>query len=287
MMKHKTSRRKTVVIVNDGLGPNLGDQAILTAMLASLELTFPSANLCVFPNSDMRSMKQYKALCRVLKESQLMIFGGGQLIQDQTSLVFLLSGLIKIILAKIFSKPVICYAIGVGPVKTFLGKLLIRLILNRVNLITVRDDDSKSLLISLKVTSPPCHVTADPSFHLIPADRSTADRMFVKEGLTHESKLSIAVTPRRWFHYGHYLLPSYIRGRILPLKGKNRFEELENIIAGVCDQLVSEYQAQIVFIPMKKAHDRIDPGQDDDRVCEEILARMHSKKNKARILQGD
>jgi polysaccharide pyruvyl transferase WcaK-like protein len=110
--------------------------------------------------------------------------------------------------------------------------------------------------------------------------------MVCDEDLSLKAKLNVAVTPRRWFHYGHYLLPAYLRRKFISLDRREHFEELKMNIACVCDELAAEYQARIVFIPMKKTNERFDPGQDDDKACQEILSCMRSKE-KASILQGD
>jgi polysaccharide pyruvyl transferase WcaK-like protein len=158
---------KRIVIVNDGLGPNKGDQAILLSMLDSLKQAIPDAQIMTFPNSKMHRVGQYLEFWRTLEHADLFIFGGGQEIQDHASVAFLISGLLKITLAKILSRPIFCYAIGVGPVATGLGKLFTRLVLNQVDLITVRDEDSLECLRQLRVTKPPCFVTADPTLALI------------------------------------------------------------------------------------------------------------------------
>ena len=49
------------------------------------------------------------------------------------------------------------------------GRFLIRLVANRVDMITVRDPDSRDELVSLGVKRPPVYVTADPVLGLDPA----------------------------------------------------------------------------------------------------------------------
>jgi polysaccharide pyruvyl transferase WcaK-like protein len=101
---------KRIVIVNDGLGPNKGDQAILLSMLDSLGKAIPDVQIRVFPNSKMSRLSHYLEFWRALKNADLFIFGGGQEIQDHASVAFLISGLLKITLAKILSRPIFCYA---------------------------------------------------------------------------------------------------------------------------------------------------------------------------------
>jgi polysaccharide pyruvyl transferase WcaK-like protein len=274
------------VIVNDGLGRNTGDQAILHAMLASLERCLPGAKITTFPNSDMRRVRQYLAFLRAGWGADLVLFGGGQEIQDQASVAFLVSGLLKIALARLLSKPVMCYAIGVGPVATLAGRALTRIVLNRVDLITVRDDGSRRELETLRVTKPPCIMTADPGLALAPAKRGEIEDLRVAEGLPGAQGPRVAIAPRRWFHYGHHLLPMSLRARLRWPGDKDAFVRLKALLARTADRLIDRHRAQIVFVPMRSASQRLDPGQDDDVVCREIIELM-THRERAYVLKGD
>jgi len=277
---------KEIVIVNDGLGPNKGDQAILLSMLDSLREVIPEVQIRVFPNSKMRQVSQYLEFWRALRKADLFIFGGGQEIQDHASVAFLVSGLLKITLAKILSRPIFCYAIGVGPVATGLGRLLTRLVLNQVDLITVRDEDSRECLRQLKVMKPPCFVTTDPTFTLTPVDDQQAQNIFSLEGIPETNGSRIAIVPRRWFHYQHYLLPMTFRAKFCSLRGQKEYAHLKKITAQVADHLATMHKAQIVFVPMRSAGNKADPGQDDDQVSKEIINLVKFKEN-VFLLKGD
>lgn len=279
-------RPKRIVIVNDGLGPNKGDQAILLSMLDSLREAIPRVQVRVFPNSKMCRVSQYLEFWRALKNSDLFIFGGGQEIQDHASVAFLISGLLKIILAKISSRLIFCYALGVGPVATVLGKFLTRFVLNQVNLITVRDEDSLKYLNQLRVTKPPCFVTADPALALTPADDQQARNIFSIEGIAEANGPRIVIAPRRWFLYQHYILPMAFRAKFCSFRGKKEYAHLEKIIAQVADHLVAIYRAQVIFVPMVAAGSMVNPGQDDNQVSKEIINLMEFKEN-AFLIKGD
>lgn len=273
-MRKTANHRKKIVIVNDGLGPNKGDQAILLSMLESLKNTFPDVQVEVFPNSEMQKPNQYLKFWAALKGADLFIFGGGQEIQDHASLAFLISGLLKIILAKILSVPIYCYAVGVGPVRTRLGIFLTRIVLNKVNLITTRDEPSRQYLYHLGVTIPLCIVAADPALALTPASASRAQEILNKEGIKTQSGPRIAIAPRHWFHYSHYWLPMKIRVKLFPLRGQKEFKRLMTIIAQIADFMMDQEKAHIIFVPMRPAGNKIDPGQDDDFVSEKIMQDM-------------
>lgn len=277
-MKGKEMReyQKKVIIVNDGLGPNLGDQAILHSMLVLLQSALPHVFFQTFPNSDMRTFHQYLAFWRALKQSDLLIFGGGQEIQDQASVVFLISGLLKIVLAYWTRIPVMCYAIGVGPLKTNIGRLLARFVLNRVTSLSVRDEESKRQLLELGIKNVSIEVTADPALFLNPEiPKRICGNFEWPEG----TGPRIIITPRRWYHYRHYFLPMQFRAKLFPLYGQKQFEWLQGEIAHAADVLIRQVDAQIVLCPMRSSKRQSDPGQDDDQVCSNILEVMSHRKN--------
>ena len=268
-----------LIIVNDGLSNNLGDQAILKAMTSGIEKILPAAELQVFPNSNMLTLRQYHQFWKALIKSDLLIFGGGQEIQDQASVAFLISGLLKIFLAKLAKKHVYCYALGAGPVKRVLSKLLIRLILNKVDLITVRDKTSRSLLQRLGVRKVPIHHTADPAFTLTPEDDSVAENIFKSEVIPLDDNPRIVISLRRWFHYDHFLLPMRFRTKLLSKDNFVKFEQLKQILVEFIEHLITLYSARIILLPMRHSGRKADPGQDDEIVAQEIYELTAEKKN--------
>jgi polysaccharide pyruvyl transferase WcaK-like protein len=255
-------------------------------MLDSVMKALPKAEITVFPNSMMSTIPQYVNFWNALKRTDLLIFGGGQEIQDHASVAFLVSGLFKIALAKALRKRVFCYAVGVGPVGTIAGRFLTRSILSHVDLITLRDEESDRSLSQLYVNKPRRFVTADPALALIPANPEDGLKIFSCEGIPESRGPRIAIAPRRWFHYRHFFLPMRLRSRLFALEGQKEHASLVGSLARTADHLVSEHKAQVVFVPMRSSRGRIDPGQDDDQVSSEIINRMKAGE-KVFLLKGD
>ena len=167
-----------------------------------------------------------------------------------------------------------CYAIGVGPLGTSLGRLLTRRVLRHVPHITVRDAESRRLLHELGLTRADIRVTADPAVALEPQQPEDVGAFAWPEG----TGPRIVIAPRRWYHYGHYLLPMRWRSRVLAPRGRERFARLIGQIAAAADALIETQDARVALCPMRSAHERIDPGQDDDHVCREIRDRMKTAR---------
>jgi len=157
---------------------NTGDEAILLALVSTLRTLAQNVEITVFSRSPRETGRTYgvKAVNRwnpfavawALLRSDLLLSGGGGLLQDVTGVRSIIYYLAVVMLARLLGKPVIYYAQGVGPVRSRIGCWLTRIVSNRVDLITVRDQASKEDMIAMGVTRPPLVVTADPVLALSP-----------------------------------------------------------------------------------------------------------------------
>ena len=100
-------------------------------------------------------------------------------------------------LAKLFNKPVMVYANGIGPINRKINRFLTRKILNQVDLITLRDKDSRIFLKELDVENDNIYVTADPVFTLEPTKEEIILGIFEKEGIPGDKPL-VGVSVRNW-----------------------------------------------------------------------------------------
>jgi len=158
---------------------NIGDDAILTAILKSLEghkVTIFSANpegwkatggtksAPIFPFG-FRSIWKYgfKESINAMKKMNAIVLGGGGLFQDSYLYACFLWAW-QIFWVKHFKKPLFIYATGVGPLTTWLGKKLTRWAYRQADVITVRDRYSADILEELKIGKE-VHITADPVFN--------------------------------------------------------------------------------------------------------------------------
>jgi polysaccharide pyruvyl transferase CsaB len=161
---------------------NTGDEAVLAGIVESFrqragegaaQITVLSAD----PQDTQRrhglhavDRMRIPVVRRTLAECDLLLSGGGSLLQDATSLRSLLYYLTIIWMARRQGKPVMFYAQGIGPLRRRLARALTRLTADRVHYITVRDPASAQLLKQIGVRKPPIEVTADPAFALQPQE---------------------------------------------------------------------------------------------------------------------
>ena len=221
---------------------NAGDEALLAAITSSLLRLQPEAEFVVFSgNPDKTSSlhgfpavyhKNPLAVIHELRGSELLISGGGSIFQDITSPFSLPYYISVVVLAKLLRKPVIFYAQGVGPINRSFSKLLMRLVANRVDLITLRDSASSRFLFEMGITAPPMLVTADPVFSLEPeANDQTRIRILLASHGTGRQPL-IGVAVRKWRALDGY----------------------QQVLAEVLDEL-AQRGYQIIFVPMSYPDD--------------------------------
>lgn len=159
---------------------NLGDEAILETIIGRIRQSVPDADIAVLTKTPERTMNQYgiKAYHRAkplevfkaLMKCELLISGGGSLLQDVTSKLSILYYLAIILMAKLLGKKVMVYSQGIGPIHKDSNRLLTRMILNHVDCITVREENSKLDLRELGLKTKAIEVTADPVIDLHPVD---------------------------------------------------------------------------------------------------------------------
>ncbi len=221
---------------------NAGDEAMLAAIIEALTEIEPNISITVISGNPEDTRRRhgvaavyrlnYPEIVRVLACSQLLISGGGSLLQDVTSDRSLYYYLSIMMLAKKLGTPVMLYAQGIGPVRGALAKGAMRYIGNMVDLITVRDEGSREELKRLKVDTPKVYVTADPVLAMRPVDKQIGRTILRKNGLEGATPL-VGISVREWKDWSHYKIA----------------------LAQAVDQIVDEFGAKIVFIPMQWPED--------------------------------
>ena len=133
-----------------------------------------------------------------MKHARLYINGGGSLIQDVTSRRSLWYYLYNIRTAKQLGCRVQMYGCGIGPVERKSLRKLSAKILNRyVDVITLREPDSRSELEDMGVTAPRILLTADPALTLSPASDDVVDSAMLAAGIPLSGKY-ICFALRSW-----------------------------------------------------------------------------------------
>lgn len=151
---------------------NAGDEAILQAIIDSLQAQDSQADITVFSAQPSRTALEHRVrvaprtsftqIVAALRQTDLFISGGGGLLQDTTSSRSLLYYLGLLTLARGLGCKTMVYANSIGPISQPGNKWLARYVLDKTDYITVRDQLSLSLLSELGVRKPRIRLTADP-----------------------------------------------------------------------------------------------------------------------------
>lgn len=151
---------------------NFGDEAILKILTEKLkELGHKPTVLSSNPEKtsklyDVKTIYSFdlKNIIKHIFKADLLISGGGSLLQDATSLKSLIYYLIIINLCLFFNKKVIIFAQGLGPLHNKFGAFLTKITLKRCTYLCVRDRKSKLLLKKWNINN--SDLVCDPLFQV-------------------------------------------------------------------------------------------------------------------------
>lgn len=158
---------------------NAGDEAVLAGLVMALRAAAPRQEveitaLSIDPQRTMlehgiSAAHRYRIgpLIRTISRSDLLLSGGGSLLQDSTSAHSIFYYLAVVRMAQMMGKKTMFVAQGIGPLIRRRSRRLTCLVANRLSAITVRDQASAELLREIGVTKP-ITVTADPALLLEP-----------------------------------------------------------------------------------------------------------------------
>lgn len=192
---------------------NTGDELILDAMIRDFRAIQPEMMITVVSGNPDSTKRHFhvnavswadirKIICAV-EVCDLVILGGGGLFHDYwgfDSSTILTSSHIGFsfyssiaMLAAVMKKPLMLYAVGVGPILSKNGLSTMKAIAGQASTITIRDDESRDILLSMGIPAERILLTADPVFN----------RPQVIEEIVHpyqkaEDGLLVGVALRNW-----------------------------------------------------------------------------------------
>lgn len=234
---------------------NIGDESILRTVIDNLREKLNDIEITVLSHNPEQTAEKYDVLAaqrmsipeifRAIHRCDLLISGGGSLLQDATSSHSILYYLFILRLAQLMGKKTFIYSQGIGPITAKRNRLLTARILRRTSGIVVRDSKSRDLLLEIGVPDTLIHVTADPVIRVKKADTALGLDILQREGCPRrDGKLTVgwAVKSRRHD-------PAF-------------YKEIEKCIRW----LKQEYDADSVLIPFFHS--------EDISVCETIADRL-------------
>ena len=243
-------------IVGNYGATNIGDDAILTAILKSLsehEITVFSASpdktkndfgvhvAPLFPLG-IRSLFKigFKKSISAMRKVDAVVLGGGGLFQDNHLYACFIWAW-QVFWITYLHKPLFIYGTGVGPLKTRIGKWLTKWAYNKAEVITVRDHYSKDTLSKIGVLEQKMYTTSDPAF------------LYRKPSISKErTKNVFIISLRPWLKYNSKIISTF---------------------SSFLEKLKKEKNAEFIFTSMQqiKEHDQ----RIIDAVCKKVGGELY------------
>jgi polysaccharide pyruvyl transferase CsaB len=270
-MRKKEQKTYHIGISGSYGGMNLGDEAILQAIIARVRNTVPAA-ITVFSRNPEDTLRRHSVEGAVpvrnllrneirpaIEELDLFILGGGGILFNGEAEIFLR----EVLLAQELGIPVMIYAVSAGPLRQRSVKEIVRTGLNAAAAVTVRDREAKRLLEDIGVDRE-IIVTADPALLLKP--EPLAGERSLKEELANGRRL-IGMSVRE-------------PGPAAPDIDIGTYHDL---LANAADYMVDRFNADVVFIPMER---RMLDMQHSHAVISKMLRPQHASVLKKEYTAG-
>jgi len=220
---------------------NFGDEAILEVFVEQWRARRPDDVITVLSQDPEATQKTYgvaavarmawSALSEAIRSCDVLVSGGGGLLQSATSLRSLMYYASIIREAKRAGRKAAIFAQGIGPLNYF-GREVVKRACRAVDLACVRDELSQGALQPL-LPDVEVKLAADPLFLASDEIRDSASVRLRREGLVDGVRDVVAVVVRR--------------GPLL--------DQMMERLASVVDRLAKHHGAQVVFVPMQPPHD--------------------------------
>lgn len=245
---------------------NIGDESILRTLITSLREKIPDCALTVLSHDPASTREKYGveavdrmaplAILRAVRRCDMLISGGGSLLQDVTSNRSIRYYLAIIRLAKFFGKKVFIYSQGIGPIDRAENRRATAKALRNADGIVVRDEKSAALLEEIGIPREKVVITADPVIRMKKPDKNVGAEILARAGVD-GGKLTVG-----WAIRERHLDSAFVR------------EVSEGI-----RYLKENYDAESVLIPFHYEEDRA--------VCTELAQRTGAKCLTEKYLSED
>lgn len=224
---------KKVVISGYYGADNFGDEAILEVLIQRLKKdeaditvlsTNPDKTAKTHGVNSIHSFKLGKVMS-ALSKCDILVSGGGSLLQDATSVKSLFYYLWVIFMAQFYKKQVLIFAQGIGPINNKIGEFFTKKLLKNCRWISVRDDKSLFLLRGWGLKP---ELVCDPLYDLEVAGSTPSNRVGIQlrsfKSLT--EKLLITLANRVAIEFADKEIEIYSFQDSLDLEVCQHFEQL-------------------------------------------------------------
>lgn len=240
---------------------NIGDESILRIVVESLRSHIDDIEITILSHNPQDTAEKYgvKAVNRMslptiiksVKNCDLLISGGGSLLQDVTSSNSIRYYLFIIRLAQLFGKKTVLYSQGIGPINKQKNRKLVASCLKKVDEIAVRDESSADLLAEIGIDRNRVAITADPVMAIKKANLDIGKHILEELGCKKEANRKVV----GWAIKSADMSPAFLG-------------EIEKSIRW----LKQEYNTVSVLIPFHYEQDAIVVSELQDKLKDEAFS---------------
>ncbi len=216
-------------------------------------------------NADLRWLLDPAEL-RALAEADVLVDLSGDTLSEDYGIPCVLSHLMPIVTALLLQRPVVLLAQTLGPFRRTLP--LAKRVLDRVTLITAREEQSFDYVRSLGIAKPSLELTADVAFLLECAHSKRVDPILAAEGVSAADAPLVGIAASGLL--GHRFRPG-------------NPDQLDALLARVADHLIEKLGVTVVLLSHV-----LGPGaaRDDRAVARRVYEKL-AHKHGARLVLGD
>lgn len=295
-----------ILLINSDLAKNRGDRAIAEGIIMLAKQRFPEATITGisqqperdsqwfgidFLNMNFQSLNplDFLRLARAARSSDIVLWGGGEILKDYTNKAALWYWVLKICALSVANKNIYGAYQGIGPTKSAFSRRLIAFVAGRTKKFIVRDDESRQKLIDWGAPATKIIASSDPAVLPVP-DRITPElyeKLHAEAGITEDFMANvICIGPRDWFHYTPGgLIPFKYKRKLLALAGKSadtnspRHDTYVRHLSELLDHLLQNYDANILLTPMHM--------EESDSALAHLLRDKSGELSRVKVLDSD
>jgi polysaccharide pyruvyl transferase WcaK-like protein len=278
---------KSATLLGSSSGRNAGDAALISGIMDAVDraygepLTYeiptprPSYILENYPNQKTRpvsmmpwhlsvKMLGLPTYASLLRTDVTLIFDAILFDRSLLNPLFNFMSSLHLMLpaAKRRGKKMACYNVGTGPVNTKLGRKMLRELADRMDFVTVRDQDSYDVLQDIGVRNPRILITADAALNVPASDPEKAAETLRQVGLNPcEEILGININA---------YIDTWAGPDVTPM-GREKFLA---VYAAALNRVLKEIPAQVLFVCTQHL---------DVEITKDLMSRVTTARRKALV----
>ena len=282
---HIPSPAPQFLLLGGDLQSNMGDRCIRAALIHLIRSSTPEARFVCWSKTPERDTQDFGVEVvgsngfslltgfRKLRRVDGVIWGGGQLLQDDTSLLknmywAVVLGWVRWVLRK----PIIGVGVGIGPLQRRAGIFFARSALLNLSGCVARDPESLAWIESLTRKRVPAELAVDMALFLPPAPDTVATNYLRQTGGPSPApdEIVIGVAVRRWFHLKRNpILPYQWHAwlRRTPAADNDHMETFIQELSTALRRFGEAHKVRLLFFPMARM-----AWESDVRLSEKIAA---------------